>query len=120
MAQAQYNATAKIANGAPLQPGDLLFFGSGPKGIEHVGIYIGNGQMIDAPHTGADVRIDSNPLGWANYVGATRPTDHTGATTGAPGSSLQASTQQSASNFGAVFQEVAHQLASLHQNGVQV
>lgn len=42
--------------------GDLLFFGSGPASISHVGIYVGveNGQqlMVDAPHTGADVRVE--------------------------------------------------------------
>jgi cell wall-associated NlpC family hydrolase len=53
-----------------LQPGDLVFF----NGLDHVGIYIGNGEFIDAPHTGADVRIDSLTDGWgaANYDGAKR------------------------------------------------
>lgn len=50
-----------------LQPGDLVFFGSP---IHHVGIYVGGGMMIHAPHTGAVVRID--PL-HSNYSGATRP-----------------------------------------------
>lgn len=113
VAQAQYNATAKIAKGAPLQPGDLMFFGSGPHGIEHVGIYIGNGQMIDAPHTGADVRIDNNPMGWANYVGATRPGDHTGVTTVAPQSQHAGIIAQSQQNFGAIMEQVTHQLGSL-------
>lgn len=39
-----------------LQPGDLLFFGS-TSNPNHVAIYAGNGQMIEAPHTGAQVRI---------------------------------------------------------------
>jgi cell wall-associated NlpC family hydrolase len=38
-----------------MQPGDLVFF----NGLGHVGIYIGGGQFVDAPHTGAVVRIDS-------------------------------------------------------------
>ena len=45
-----------------LQRGDLLFYAtnnSDPGTIHHVGIYIGNGMMVDAPFTGADVRIDS-------------------------------------------------------------
>ena len=45
-----------------LQRGDLLFDAtnnSDPATIHHVGIYIGNGLMVDAPYTGADVRIDS-------------------------------------------------------------
>jgi cell wall-associated NlpC family hydrolase len=45
-----------------LQRGDLVFYAtdtSDPGTIHHVGIYIGNGQMVDAPYTGAYVRIDS-------------------------------------------------------------
>ena len=45
-----------------LQRGDLLFYATSnadPSTIHHVGIYIGNGMMVDAPFTGADVRIDS-------------------------------------------------------------
>jgi cell wall-associated NlpC family hydrolase len=45
-----------------LQRGDLLFYAtnnSDPSTIHHVGIYIGNGMMVDAPYTGAVVRIDS-------------------------------------------------------------
>ena len=49
-----------------LEPGDLVFYGSP---IHHVGIYVGNGDMIDAPYTGASVRID--PL-QSDYAGATR------------------------------------------------
>lgn len=53
-----------------LQPGDLVFFNR----LDHVGIYIGNGYLIDAPHTGTDVRIDNLREGWyaARYDGAKR------------------------------------------------
>ncbi|HEY2310876.1 MAG TPA: bifunctional lytic transglycosylase/C40 family peptidase [Gaiellaceae bacterium] len=53
-----------------LQPGDLVFFAN----LDHVGIYIGNGYFIDAPHTGAFVRVDSLDGAWerANYSGARR------------------------------------------------
>jgi cell wall-associated NlpC family hydrolase len=52
-----------------LQPGDLVFF----DGLGHVGIYIGNGEFIHAPHTGTVVQI-SSLSGWyaANYDGARR------------------------------------------------
>lgn len=43
-------------------PGDLVFFNPGefiPGLPGHVGIYLGNGQFIDAPHTGATIRIDT-------------------------------------------------------------
>ncbi len=77
VAQAQYNAGPQV--GGALKPGDLVFFGSGPTGVSHVGIYIGGGQMIDAPHTGAVVRVEPIPTtigaSWGAdiYVGATRP-----------------------------------------------
>jgi cell wall-associated NlpC family hydrolase len=64
---------AQIGQGAPvsrtdLRPGDLVFFGSP---IHHVGIYVGGGNMIDAPHTGALVREE--PVWWPQYVRAVRP-----------------------------------------------
>lgn len=51
-----------------LRPGDLVFFYSG---ISHVGLYIGGGQMIHAPHPGAAVRIA--PVSEMPFAGATRP-----------------------------------------------
>jgi cell wall-associated NlpC family hydrolase len=60
-----------------LQPGDLVFF-TGSDGTReapgHVGIYVGDGYLIDAPHTGSFVRFDSLEERWfANkYVGAKR------------------------------------------------
>jgi cell wall-associated NlpC family hydrolase len=53
-----------------LQPGDLVFF----DGLGHVGIYIGGGQFIHAPHTGDVVKISNLHEGWyaATYVGARR------------------------------------------------
>jgi peptidoglycan DL-endopeptidase CwlO len=53
-----------------LEPGDLVFFA----GLGHVGIYVGNGQFIHAPHTGDVVRIDSLNEGWysSEYDGAKR------------------------------------------------
>ncbi|MDA8061414.1 MAG: C40 family peptidase, partial [Actinomycetota bacterium] len=54
----QVAAGIAVPDLAAAQPGDLLFFEPGPRGPGHVGIYIGNGQMIDAPYTGADVRVD--------------------------------------------------------------
>ncbi|HTR92461.1 MAG TPA: NlpC/P60 family protein [Trebonia sp.] len=52
---------------ADLEPGDLVFFGAD---IGHVGFYIGNGLMLDAPDTGAVVRVE--PVWWTSYVGAVR------------------------------------------------
>ena len=53
-----------------LAPGDLVFF----DGLGHVGIYIGNGQFVHAPHTGDVVKISSLYESWyaATFVGARR------------------------------------------------
>jgi cell wall-associated NlpC family hydrolase len=51
-----------------LQPGDLVFF----DGLSHVGIYIGNGQMVHAPQTGDVVKITSLSDFGNRYVGARR------------------------------------------------
>ncbi len=50
-----------------LEPGDLVFFFAD---ISHVGIYIGNGMMIDAPDFGEVVRVE--PVYWSAFVGAVR------------------------------------------------
>ena len=53
-----------VASLSAAQPGDLLFF-AGSDGTAalagHVGIYVGNGQMIDAPHTGTTVQVQAVP-----------------------------------------------------------
>jgi cell wall-associated NlpC family hydrolase len=63
----QINAGTRVPE-SQLQPGDLVFFYSG---ISHVGLYIGNGQMIHAPHPGAPVRIA--PISEMPFAGASRP-----------------------------------------------
>ena len=68
---AQYNyANSVSVPRDQLEPGDLVFFA----GLGHVGIYVGNGQFIHAPHTGDVVRIDSLSEGWyaSEYDGAKR------------------------------------------------
>jgi peptidoglycan DL-endopeptidase CwlO len=52
-----------------LQPGDLVFF----DGLGHVGMYIGGGQMIHAPHTGTVVQISSLSAMGSAPDGAVRP-----------------------------------------------
>jgi cell wall-associated NlpC family hydrolase len=71
VAQAQYDAGPPVPAGQPLQPGDLVFFGADPADVTHVGIIVSPGEMVDAPHTGAVVRIE--PYSWPDYLGATRP-----------------------------------------------
>jgi cell wall-associated NlpC family hydrolase len=57
---------------ANLEPGDLVFFEPKADGPGHVGMYVGDGKMINAPHTGDVVRIVSIQ-GRSGYVGAVRP-----------------------------------------------
>jgi cell wall-associated NlpC family hydrolase len=57
-----------------LEPGDLLFWAlntNDPATIHHVAMYIGNGMMIAAPHTGENVQIQ--PVYLAGFIGAMRP-----------------------------------------------
>jgi cell wall-associated NlpC family hydrolase len=67
-AQGQYDMTEHIPISDAL-PGDLIFFGT-PDNVGHVGIYIGGGQMIDAPSTGQDVSISS--IYWSDLLGPGR------------------------------------------------
>jgi cell wall-associated NlpC family hydrolase len=88
----QADVGTPVAGLAAAQPGDLLFF-AGSDGTAsspgHVGIYVGNGQMIDAPHTGTSVQVQSVP---ADQVVAIRrvvpdasgPAEPTGTNAGGP------------------------------------
>jgi cell wall-associated NlpC family hydrolase len=68
-AAAQWSDGRHIREGH-LRRGDLVFF----DGLDHVGIYVGGGRFIHAPHTGDHVRISSLAGGWyaEHYDGATR------------------------------------------------
>ncbi len=63
----QINAGRRVSRSA-LAPGDLVFFYSG---ISHVGLYVGGGKMIHAPHPGAPVRLA--PVDEMPFAGAARP-----------------------------------------------
>jgi peptidoglycan DL-endopeptidase CwlO len=65
-AAAQYGSLPHVSE-SDLQPGDLVFF----DGLGHVGIYIGGGEMIHAPHTGTVVQI-STLSGGGSFDGAAR------------------------------------------------
>jgi len=72
VAQAQFDAGPPVPDPAAIRPGDLVFFGASPGAVEHVGLYVSEGEMIDAPYTGTVVREepvhDGPPL-----VGITQP-----------------------------------------------
>jgi cell wall-associated NlpC family hydrolase len=69
-AQEQYDAIDHVSLSA-LEPGDLLFWGGGPGDIQHVGMYVGDGEVIHAPETGQVVHIQ--PIWNSDLVGAGRP-----------------------------------------------
>ena len=70
-----HHAASQYGMGSPvsrdqLEPGDLVFF----NGLGHMGIYIGGGQFIHAPHTGDVVKISSLSDSWyaRTWIGARR------------------------------------------------
>jgi cell wall-associated NlpC family hydrolase len=80
VAQDQFDAGPLLPSGVLLEPGDLVFFGAPGAGVSHVGLVVdGSGHMVDAPHSGAAVRVESfpstvgAPWGGDVYLGATRP-----------------------------------------------
>jgi cell wall-associated NlpC family hydrolase len=66
-AAAQYQLGSPVDR-SQLQPGDLVFFDA----LDHVGIYIGNGQFVHAPQTGDVVKITALADFGDGYVGARR------------------------------------------------
>ncbi|WP_214413375.1 C40 family peptidase [Sphaerisporangium fuscum] len=66
----QWTAGTHISRKEDLRPGDLVFFYSD---LHHVGIYIGGGLMVHAPHTGDVVRVA--PLGNRPFAGGVRIAD---------------------------------------------
>lgn len=71
-AQTQYDAGPLLPPSEPLQPGDLVFYGT-PDRVHHVGMAITETEMINAPYAGAVVRVD--PIGV--YLAAGRPAGKT-------------------------------------------
>jgi peptidoglycan DL-endopeptidase CwlO len=74
VSRAQWHAGPRVGL-ADLALGDLVFFAhnvGNPSTIHHVGMYVGGGAMVEAPYSGARVRIAS--IGRRDYIGAVRPT----------------------------------------------
>lgn len=66
---AQFSGTKRVTRDQ-LQPGDLVFYHSP---ISHVAMYIGNGQVVEAPNSGNNVRIRNDGLTRRGIVGYGRP-----------------------------------------------
>jgi cell wall-associated NlpC family hydrolase len=71
-AHEQYLAGPHVPEGQPLRPGDLVFYGT-PDNIHHVGLYVGGGQMINAPRPGESIEFSPYRYEGDGYAGATRP-----------------------------------------------
>ncbi|WP_414945049.1 NlpC/P60 family protein [Amycolatopsis sp. cmx-11-32] len=70
-AHTQYHSVNRVTDP---QLGDLIFYGEPNTKIHHVGLYIGNQQMIDAPQTGQAVQVHTYRKQGDDYAGAGRPT----------------------------------------------
>jgi cell wall-associated NlpC family hydrolase len=71
-AHTQYNAGPHVPDGVPLQPGDLVFYGTTAR-VHHVGMYLGAGRMVNAPTFGKPVQVAFYRYRGDDYLGATRP-----------------------------------------------
>ena len=71
----QYNQGSYHPSKSELMPGDLLFwsYDGSLAGVHHVALYIGNGNILQAPQTGDVVRITPLSDRVSGYYGATRP-----------------------------------------------
>jgi cell wall-associated NlpC family hydrolase len=72
--RAQWPAGPRVGLGS-LAPGDLVSFAHNtgdPGSIHHVGMYVGGGAMVEAPYSGARIRVAS--IGRGDHIGAVRPT----------------------------------------------
>jgi cell wall-associated NlpC family hydrolase len=71
--RAQYASLPKV-DSDDLKPGDLVFWGTPatPGGITHVALYLGDGEVVQAPQSGDVIKVSD--MWWRNYVGAVRPT----------------------------------------------
>lgn len=72
-AEEQFRTGPQVGKGQPLMSGDLVFYGNPQGGIHHVGLYIGDGQMINAPNFGEKIKIEPYRYEGDDYAGATRP-----------------------------------------------
>jgi cell wall-associated NlpC family hydrolase len=69
-AQDQYDAIVHVSL-SDLEPGDLLFWDDGTSSVQHVAMYVGNNEVIQAPYTGTVVSY--SPIWYSGLVGAGRP-----------------------------------------------
>ena len=71
-AHLQFYASPGVPPGAPLWPGDLVFYGA-PSNVHHVGLYVGDDRMVNAPDVDRPVQVSNYRWPGDDYLGATRP-----------------------------------------------
>lgn len=74
-ADAQFRAEPAVPSTQPPKMGDLVFYGSPATRIHHVGLYLGNGLMINAPTEGMAVQIATYHINGDDYAGAAQPSN---------------------------------------------
>jgi peptidoglycan DL-endopeptidase CwlO len=115
----QAEAGTPVASLSAAEPGDLLFF-AGSDGTAsspgHVGIYVGNGQMIDAPHTGTSVQAQTVPEGQVVAIRRVVPGASASDTTAFPASTAGGPTQMGNVAVPAAYAGTIEQAAS--SNGI--
>jgi len=108
-----------VASLAAAQPGDLLFF-AGSDGTAnspgHVGIYVGNGQMIDAPYTGTTVQVQPVPADQVVAIRQVLPDASASSTTASASSSTGGPTQMGNVSVPAAYAGTIEQAAA--SNGI--
>ena len=70
---AQYSALPRVSR-SDLQRGDLVFWAtntSSPATIHHVALYLGDGQILEAPESGSRIRVTA--MRWSGFIGGARP-----------------------------------------------
>ena len=70
---AQYSALPRVSR-SDLQRGDLVFWAtntSSPATIHHVALYLGDGQVLEAPESGSRIRVTA--MRWSGFIGGARP-----------------------------------------------
>jgi cell wall-associated NlpC family hydrolase len=115
----QADVGTPVASLSAAQPGDLLFF-AGSDGTAsspgHVGIYVGNGQMIDAPHTGTSVQVQAVPADQVVAIRHVVPTANTNDTAALTGQSSGGPTQMGNVSVPAAYAGTIQQAAA--SNGI--
>jgi peptidoglycan DL-endopeptidase CwlO len=110
----QATAGRAVGSLADARPGDLVFFDYSPSraGVDHVGIYVGGGQMIAAPEEGQTVRVQS--VGNPTVIRRVLPDSSAGTATAASALTARATSSSAGSLAGVPYADLFNQAAARH------